>query len=244
MLELIYKDCVLMKKSIIMYLLTFLYSIFMCAAVMIGKEVTGNEANENFLVMMRMVCGMMPLFMIYTLFTEFFRQDENRLWAGFAISSPVTAEGQVREKYLLWLLLCAVNLFLSYGFDSICMLATDSDISITGVVVSGTVLCSVFTALDMPLMFRFGSSRGANLRVGVMLGLIAIAGLYGLFGDMSIFGDTDAIIVWFIDLLKNGVESKPLIALIVLLPYIAGAMLYISYKISVKVYTRGVEEYE
>lgn len=244
MLELIYKDCVLMKKNIILYMLTFLYAIFLCAAVAVARGMTGTEAEESVLVMMRMVCGILPLFMIYNLFTDFFRQDENRLWAGFAISSPVTAEGQVREKYLLWVLVCAVNLVLTYFFDSICMLITGNDISITGVVMLGTVLCSALTALDMPLMFRFGSSRGANLRVGGVLVLMAIAGLYFLFGDMSIFGDPDAIIAWIIDMLKNGVESKPLITLIVLMPYIAGLILYISYKISVMVYTRGVEEYE
>ncbi len=245
MLELIYKDCMLMKKNIIMILLSFLYGPLMMCAVIIASGAAGTALHNNdALVMARTVTELMPVFMIYTTFTSFFSQDENRQWAGFVISSPVTAEGQVREKYLLWLLLAAAGTFLASVSDTFCMLVSGSDVSVSGLVVLFFLICTVITALDMPLMFRFGSQHGSNLRVGFMLGIIAIAGLYFLFGDMSIFGDTDAIIAWFIDLLKNGTESKPLIALIVLLPYIAGLMLYISYRISVRVYTRGVEEYE
>lgn len=248
MLRLIYKDLYLSRKTIIAMVLYPMTVPLMMTAIMIFETSVPTAVDEaamaRMVTLMHLMLGILVYCSVDMVMDTVMKSDENRGWMSFAISSPVTAEGQVREKYLIYVLTVAVMMFCSYACHLFLMASVGNDTTLFGATYMMLLINCMTKAAELPLMFRFGARRGANIRMGAIGLPIFFGMLYGLFGDLSIFGDKEELVNRIFKFLENGTESKPMIALAVLFPYIAGAALYISYRISAKVYVKGAEEHD
>ena len=247
MLKLIYKDLLLVKKQLVTFfaILLFYYITGLIGITVTIASDTSIAPGEYGFDLLAICIGFMCAFTVTNLFDEMIRNDENKKWAYFISSSPVSAEGAVREKYLCWILLLCVGLFVAYLFDTIGSV-------ITGGLASGLfpgfyLAILVFTwvkAVELPFIFRFGAAKGNNIRFGTIGAVMVLAAVYGLFGDLSPFGDIEQIISNVTAFIINGGESKEGIVISVMFPYAAAFMLYISYRLSVRLFREGIQEYE
>ncbi len=170
--------------------------------------------------------------------------DANRLWASFAISIPQGAIGQIKSKYYFLAIVMVITLELFNIFEiirQVCcgvQVANSSTQMILSLFVWFTLLMKAF---EFPFVVRFGLKAGSNIRATILIGLFFGAIIYGLFGDLSMFGSIDQLFDFFLDVMNGKKGAETLLWLSGSFPCIIGALYFISYKISCKLYIKGVE---
>lgn len=172
--------------------------------------------------------------------SEFFSKDEKRPWNHFAMALPQTETGQVLAKYYAVLLVHLFVLFVCFIADTIAV-AVAGDSSISGMTVAVVVFCirMLVMAFEIPFVFRFGAQTGTNVE-GAVAGILFVAiGIYLLFGDISFLLQEN-----FWEALMEWIQSGNIVWVLALLPYITGAVYYLSYRVSLKLYRKGVENSE
>jgi len=112
---------------------------------------------------------------------------------------------------------------------------------------SASSVCLIFFCLNLillsirvPIHVRFGSAMSFPVQIaGIMLITCGIL-LYALFGDISFFMEDHNLLTVIMEYLS----SEKVIFALSLVPYIAVSMYYLSYRISLALYRKGVETYE
>lgn len=178
--------------------------------------------------------------MILTLYAELFKADEKTITYSFYFSTPQSATGLIQSKYFFLLLLDLGVLFACFLMDTVLMLKMEeyavSNLT-TCITLFSTLL--IFMSINIPFLVRYGSKANkekASLYILIFFSIIAI---YGMFGDISFFF-TENILLAIIEYL----HSPKMIFLTSLTPYVAVIMYYLSYRISLKLYRKGVECYD
>ena len=107
---------------------------------------------------------------------------------------------------------------------------------------------------SLPFVIRYGSKRGVNIKVAVILIIALCIGIYALFGDISYFmkgeGFVNQIQEAVMNINGNEVADKLLkqdaskLLIASLIPHIIVGLYYLSYRISCKLYLKGTEEYD
>jgi hypothetical protein len=171
-----------------------------------------------------------------------FSHDENKCYSAFVSSSPMMSKGQVLSKYYEMLLLSFVLLVWGEVCDyALCVVNNMSGETL------GIRLCLFFLqlflrAVETPFLVRYGSKSGKQVKLLVLLGAAFFVIVYLLFGPLpdsnNIF---DTIVKWFS---SNDKLSGALLGVAAILPYMIFVLYYISYRISCRLYQRGVETYE
>ena len=155
-----------------------------------------------------------------------FNFDDTSKWDIYALSSSVSRRQIVAAKYLLGVLLTAVGVLISMvvnvmttillSFSEIGSMLPQTSALFTGLIVAGA--CLLMLAVIYPLIFRFGSEKARYL----MFIIIAIP-VVALF----LLGDSLEQVVW----------SPALVHfLLMAFPFVVLAALFVSYRISVKIY--------
>ncbi len=209
-----------------------------------------SSANEDITSynMISLICYGMNMLFTYFIQSELHKGDEKRLPVYFAIASPAGVNGYVKSKYISTFL-------VPFGVMNICLLtdltacaivdvSTDEvqATSFMGVYTSMFMMIILLGAIELPFMVRFGVKKGATLKAGIFIGIIAIAGIYFLFGDISMFGSWDDFMQFLIDVLNGKRGGTTMTAVSALAPLVTGVLYFLSYKLSCKLYLKGVEQ--
>ncbi len=209
----------------------------------------GNEEMTSFNIICLVCYGMNMLFAFFVQ-NEMHKGDEKRLPVCFAIASPAGVEGYVKSKYLS-------NLILPFGLMCICLFTdliaaaivdvrTDevAPTSFISMIIMLFQVIILLNSIELPFMFRFGVKKGANLKSAIFISILAAAGIYFLFGDISMFGSFDDFLQFLVDVMNGKKGGTTMLALSALLPLITLGAYYLSYLLSCKLYLKGVEQLE
>lgn len=172
-----------------------------------------------------------------------FQADERKSWANFMLALPDGNNAQIRTKYEFALILEIITFILTYLFTEIYQVlfhiySTPASISV--VLFYVTMLLNAFA---YPAIIRFGSQNYSNIMMIPFFGVILILFVYFLFADLSWMPSTDDMFDYIFSLLNGERNSTFLSLLTALLPYVSVAAYIISYKISCKLYRKGVANY-
>lgn len=202
------------------------------------------EAATNVIIRMLMcVCG---IFAVSGLMSELFKGDDKKLWAYFIVSAPCGVKGFLYRKYVITLMMNIIYMISGFFADN--LLAT-VNYFVTGeelttnmqlFYISGVFILMAISAFDIPFTVRYGSKKGSIVKMIVML-LLCGAGVAVLFllPDDIIKSIVELAISAF-----NGNSNDTLAVILSILPYIALTMFLFSYKITCKVFMKGVNEYD
>ena len=172
--------------------------------------------------------------------SEFFSKDEKRPWNHFAMALPQTEAGQVLAKYYAVLLVHLYVLFVCFIADTIAVVVV-GDSSISAMTVAVVVFCirMLVMVFEIPFVLRFGAQTGTTVE-GTVAGILFVAiGIYLLFGDISFLLQEN-----FWEALMEWIQSGNVVWVLAILPYITGVFYYLSYRVSLKLYRKGVENSE
>lgn len=169
-----------------------------------------------------------------------FQADERRTWQYFALSTPQKEQGQIGSKYILVLLVNLVTLLWLLLLDCVFGHMTEKPgLSTSSALLLFFSLMLVMDAIEMPFVFRFGSTYGAKCKGYVLLGIFGVVAIYLLYGDISFLRTGDPLSA-FLGKLQGGTLHR----FLDLLPYIAVVLYFLSYCLSLKIMKKGIEAYE
>ncbi len=234
---LLYKDFIVNRKNLIALAepqLFFMIVSIVTACLLKNADLV---ANTN----MAIVIFMFFWARIYE--PRYFKEDENLKWSVFVSSTPGTYKEQVLGKYYFMFLVSLVVLFVNNFLDLITTtLCNDVNASIMALIFLIFCFFLLEKAIVTPFMVRFGS--GAPLYVwGGILGIVFVGlGIYALFGDLPITEENSdpVLLVREVMAFFQGDTGMWIMAL---LPWVALAAYYISYRISLLLYREGAEHY-
>ena len=169
-----------------------------------------------------------------------FQADERRTWQYFALSTPQKEQGQIGSKYVLVLLVNLVTLLWLLLLDCVFgHMAEKPGLSTSSPLLLFFSLMLVMDAIEMPFVFRFGSTYGTKCKGFLLLGIFGVVAIYLLYGDISFLRTGDPLSA-FLEKLQGGTMHR----FLDLLPYIAAVLYFLSYCLSLKIMKKGIEAYE
>lgn len=235
---LIYKDFYLNRK----YFLLLLSPFLLIPGTVISEAARGTSPNDIWMSIMLFEVIIMTFG--YIIITGIMKHDERKAWASFAISTPQAARGQVASKYYFSLIVLIGSVFISYIYDVIACAAGNVDSSGLSMISSLFFVFILMLSVEIPFSIRFGSSNGNKYRAMIVILLLFAGMVYLLFGDISIFGEPEKLMESIMNILEgNGLPDGLLIAMGIF-PYFSMTMFYLSYKLSCRLYIKGIESFE
>ena len=248
---LLYKDFTVMKKEFwIGGLAMLLFSVPLFLPWESIREANGGATDAA--SMESLIYVMLPFFAYLFIFAiaesvqnGIFAHDERKGWSFFVTASPLGAKSQVLSKYYLNFLVAFLIYVWGFVCDNICML-------IHGVYGSAASIYTLFfwihimmRALEIPFLIRFGQNHGNTYKLLLIAGIAFVGLVYALFGYIPENLSVEACFDFLIGLsMKQAGLSNVALGIVALLPYVAILLYYLSYKISCRLYQKGVECYE
>ncbi len=230
---LLYKQLMTFKLPAAAIVLSHVYFAFFAVMSAIDKP----DSGQN----MWAILGMAAPFMLFSVVNaELFCYDEREKWCCFAASTPQTSKGQVLSKYYFTLAAHVVILFLCFIVDCV-FIAVCGDITASNMTIGYIFFCFslIMNALEFPFYFRFGANHGAQVKTASIITVVLLLCIYGLFGDISFLLHGN-----FADTLKKLSGETAALWTLALLPTAAILLFYLSYRISLSMYRKGMENYE
>ena len=164
-----------------------------------------------------------PVFLSTMLFMSTFSYDDYNKWDAYACTFPSGRSNIVKAKYLASLILTVIAIIITYILGII-MGSFNNNLDFSKI---NSIICGVLFAMILlqsimfPLLFKFGAEKG---RIGLFIGVILITSLLGLILNSLTIKIPGNVIKTFNDYW------------FIILPLIMIIMLFISYKISRKIY--------
>ena len=249
---LIYKNIILNKLYfIISAAVPTLFGMFLILALCLSGDDAKAELeslSDGSMILM--------LFILFGVFIAFMTQsntigcDETKKWAYFITSSPRGVKGQVLSQYfsifILSFITAASSLVAELFAAVIVKVSTGENFEIDLRIIAGLFFVMVFlNALELPFLFRFGSKRGAFVKMIMGLILIIAIMIYLLFGplpdDMDSFMEA---VIKAVDEFRHGRTPKVVKIICRAFPFVSLGAYAGSYFISCKFYLKGVENYD
>lgn len=248
MLGLLYKEFIISKRSLIMSLIIYLFSIaVVCLTLCISLFAANGETPEYWSASIVMMSGILTLILFGAMnsyYNNLFISDEKRVWANFSISLPTSVKGQVKAKYIYLFLINSIALFITSIPDAVIGYISGEFSGAGSLIGQMIFMFLIFKySIEIPFTLRFGTKAGSYIMTAGYIVLSFGLIIYGLFGDISFFMENEFMDVFVktIEFLTSDTASiigLGIFSWVVLILYI------ISYKISCKVYKKGVETYE
>ena len=249
---LIIKDLYIARKTLLIYfgamVLNSLFFVIVGTFLFINEDLNGMVNNTSLII------AFLCLIVRNNLQGRLIGIDERRKWGYFGVSTPVATRGIVAAKYAVVFLLSFVGFVFCFIMDIIFSFVTGVYINNSIIYMGILFLDIIWFAIELPFVIRYGSKRGVNIKVAVILIIALCIGVYALFGDISYFMKGEGFVNQIQEAVMNinGNEvadkllrqdaSKLLIASLV--PHIIVGLYYLSYRISCKLYLKGTEEYD
>ena len=164
-----------------------------------------------------------PVFLNTMLFVSTFSYDEYNKWDAYACTFPSGKPNVVKAKYLSSLILTIISIIVSYILGIIMgTINNNLDISNVSSIIFGVLFAVILLqSIMFPLMFKFGAEKG---RIALFIGIILVTSVLGLILNLLTIKIPGNIIRTFNDYW------------FIILPLIMIIILFISYKISKKIY--------
>ena len=198
------------------------------------------QTKSDGMVMTSVLMYAMVFFVLGFFESGMFAPDEKRTAMSFIISAPTGAKQHIGSKYLSVLLIYLSVLICCFLTDAAAVaIKGDATISVTLpliIIFSGALFLE---ALSLPFMVYFGSAQGTNAKGITLLVLCYILGMYILFGDISMFLEED-----FLAAVKQFFSQGNIMLMLGIFPYIALALYYLSFRISVLLFRKGADNYD
>lgn len=186
--------------------------------------------------------GMLGLPFFYSLCTcsEFFKADEKPATYSFFFSTPLSAKGLLQSKYYFLLLINLGILFICFLTDTVAMVIL-GEYGISCIASCVIYFSDVLILLSfiIPFHIRFGSHSSMEIQGFSIFLIFSLIVVYALFGDISFFFAENMI-----ESLFEYLHSEKMIFIHSLIPYVGVLMYYLSYRISLVLYRKGIENYE
>ena len=198
-----------------------------------STDVTAITATMSMTYLMAFFCISLPV-------RELFVSDEKTITYSFFFSTPQSAKGLLLSKYYFVLLIDLGLLFGCFLIDIIVMLIMgEYAVSLLTICVILFSLMLIFMAFSIPCSIRFGTKMGQETSVLGFFAFVCILAIYALFGNISFFFEENIL-----EALIAYLQSGKVIFVLSFLPYVAILLYYLSYRISLVLYRKGVESYE
>ncbi|MBQ7774860.1 MAG: ABC-2 transporter permease [Lachnospiraceae bacterium] len=239
---LLYKDYILFKKSLLSLGIFVLFIITFCFFFTYLQTDIGirDEEDALFLMLITAIFYFAAFIMLPTLSTQLFTPDEKPASVSFLFSTPPAAKGQIQSKYYFLLLVNLGILFVCFLTDTVVLLMVGEHAA------SATLACVIFFCLNLillairiPFSIRYGSAVSFEVQMVYIILFSTIFTVYALFGNISFFFQENIL-----KALMEYLQSEKVIFVISFIPYISVLAYYISYRISLALYRKGVETYE
>lgn len=174
-----------------------------------------------------------------------FQGDDRKLWAYFTVSSPVGVKGFMYNKYILDFAINGLYMVTCYFMDTLkatlryTVTGNESQNMMTGFIAVFYFLLFM-CAFDIPFSVRFGAKKGSIIKTTVLILFTVILSVCFVLLPENI---TQKAIGFFIDIF-NGKADNTAMLLTSFCPFIALAAYLLSYKISCKIFMKGVDDYD
>ena len=204
------------------------------------------EASDSKILLFKAAFTVAVFFLTGAVQQIFFQSDEQKLWAYFISATPKSVEGMLWTKYTAVFMVSGICFIYCFIADcALCIFAEDSMIA---PIIDQLIYIQLFLrAIEIPFWVRFGTKRGSMVKAAFALAIIFAAIIYLLFGDLSIFNLEKSFADSVYEMLSDFTEGNvPDWVFLVqgIFPFAAAALYYFSYKISCKLYLKGVEEFD
>lgn len=171
-------------------------------------------------------------------------EDERKVSAYFWCSTPKGMEGVLAAKYwIVFLFSLSVTAYVVI-VDKIVSVVGKGSSKLAVIAISLMVIQLFLRSLEMPFIFAFGSKYGNYVKVIVLGTMVLLALAYFLFGKLPEDFSFEHILDFMMKFINSENFAKKARYLLGFLVGLVFVMFYLSYRISCKVYWRGVEEYE
>ncbi len=206
--------------------------------------VTASAPAHSLEGMLTSICPMIyfSMFFMVSIFDhQLFAADEKRTIGSFIISTPLGAKGHVEGKYYTLLIVNIATLVICFLTDTAICLIANSTMHSAGlalmIIFCGNIL---YTAFANPFYLRFGIQLGNSVKFGSLGILFVIGFIYFLFGDISFILESENLGEVITEFLLSG----NMVLILSVFPALSILLYWVSCKISVPLYVKGVEAYE
>lgn len=234
MIGYLYKDWILYRKQIICFSLA---AVLLSIPVLIepDEEMVTKELIQ---VLLCVMCGL--IFLIIGMFQQgIFEYDEYDKWKMYVVALPKTQSAMIIEKYIFTFIISLSAFVWCKILNILVNNVHNMNCNIIWFVLLMAGVQLIFRAIEIPLIFGFGSKCGGQYRMAVSFIVISVVFIYLLFGDISIFGSEEKLIKAFVELLSGNMKEKLRHAAEIVFG-VSIALNVISYKISTLVYKRSL----
>ena len=168
------------------------------------------------------------------------RGDDHKEWRIFIASSPETAEGFLRVKYEMIFAMSVLAVSATVFFDQLLGAAVFDAAGKALPDISGVYLVLVYIqialrAIDLPFIIRFGDKRGSMIKMIVIVLLFITV-------TVVIMINPDDMVVKLANLVEKGFDGDTVTLIAGLFPFAAIGAYFLSYRISCRIYMKGVEQ--
>lgn len=190
------------------------------------------EAGFGFVSVLPAMCSYLLVFEVNSFINiDMFVRDERTLWKNFTLSVSDGAKKQVKSKYVVVFVSMIFIALVCCITDMICrVISKEQEVSLVSIILIVFCIKLVTTAIELPFVFRYGSTTGIKVKGTVIACIFGILILYLLFGDISIFLEKNFFKV-ISELFKSTWFKAALLCA-------AGLGYLLSYKISLKCYIK------
>lgn len=245
MLGMLYKELKINLKWLLVNLFTLSFmNAALSVAITVGNDDAVNTEVSMVTKFMFFFLGVISFIITGTVSLNFMQTDERKKWGYYISAIKDGIRLQVAAKYLVVLISLMMTFVICFLVNYVChsisadVMRTDSFLLI--------MLCIslILRSIELPFIVSFGSKSGSMIKGSVMAGVILIAVIYLLFGDISWIGSEDQIWDSFFRFIGR-LDLKEVIRSWSGKLLLAGIPLYIlSYYISTKLYLKGIDRLE
>ena len=249
---LIYKDLYLIKSKVIagsLSILVIIISMYVVYATVSGKVLFPTE-------MAAVITDLMIVMYIGVLsYGYIIKADTKKQWGFYGMALPGSAKLIVGAKYMTVFIMYLISYIICVLNDLMIGLFFGKAVDMSLLVLMFTLLQMFLNAIEMPLAFRFGTDKAAGIRIFITIVIVLIISIYLLFGNIEWLMAEDGLIKIIIRLFSDNADSvtmsyelQQFIKRLTYMNYIEMAVFthlmvfayYISYRISCKVFRKGV----
>lgn len=252
MTGLLYKEFRLnARKLIFSIIVSMVYPVMLIfiakLAEIEAKKTFTDPQQEQMLSNVLGIIWFTSCFMAFMFFAAFQNaliiEDERKKWAYYITSTPTGVKGFIGVKYLMVML---TGMFVVTIMTILQAVQNDMDtltIDATAVTIMGFYMQLLLRAIEYPLVFRFGTKVGYMVKSCIVVLICIALFVYFLFGDTSMFANMETFWERFFKFINDPEQMKKVYLWIGIISVAVMPLYYLSYRLSVKWYLKGVENY-
>lgn len=188
-------------------------------------------------------------FLSQSLRSSLLKSEEMKKWANFTVATPKGVKGVVYTRYLFMFMVCGITFITTTVIDEI-YVTVGAWNGFENIMPKSLIFIALFylelLSLSIELVFnsRFGSNYGGHVKFLMFVTVMLILFVIGLFAPLPFGEDFSDSVFDFITKLLQGDIPNWLLYVFSVIPLGSIGCYLLSYKISCKLYMKGVDSYE